>query len=487
MKYSAICACLALVGMANPGTALAYGLNRSESGEPLRWATDAVAFRLHPTLEDAMPDGHAYAAVTMAFEAWRGLPRVPDLLLVSGMPEDAGHHHQKGPTNGIYLVREWEGEPDQLAITVVTYSKSTGRVLDADILVNANAQIELLDETVPSEMPQYDLGAILTHEAGHSLGLDESETHREATMWPRVSPGETHQRTLSHDDEEGAIANYAGHIPEVAAGCGQASVLGRPSQRGPALLLGLAMLLLCLGFARSALRRGLSRRTMAFGLGTLLVAVPGTGDAPEDAEQQIVAQLAELESSAGERAEALLARAAHDERASVRLGAVRTLERVGAPEQRALAARLAEDGDPSVAQAARRAMPLLLARVPAQWQSEASPAARARIARAFGPEASMRALVRGRAATRAAGWQDGFIVTEHVVRDASGKEHSLKRRGGSVGDVTQRLLHTEAGPVDGAEVIVDASEHGAKRWAYHHDGYVFGGSLGQGPAIRLSR
>src|SRR5262245_50133352 len=145
MKYCCICACLALVGMANPGTARAYGLNRSESGEPLRWSVDTVGFRLSSGLADAMPNGEAFAATTMAFEAWRGLPRVPDLMLVSGEPAAMGHH-EGGPTNGVYLVRDWQSAPDQLAITVVTYSKSTGRVLDADILVNANADIQLLDE-----------------------------------------------------------------------------------------------------------------------------------------------------------------------------------------------------------------------------------------------------------------------------------------------------------------------------------------------------
>ena len=53
MKYCCICAVLALVGMANPGTASAYGLNRSESGEPLRWGVDTVAFS---------PDGRHVAA-----------------------------------------------------------------------------------------------------------------------------------------------------------------------------------------------------------------------------------------------------------------------------------------------------------------------------------------------------------------------------------------------------------------------------------------
>jgi hypothetical protein len=360
-----------------------------------------------------MPEGQAYAATTMAFEAWRGLPRVPDLMLVSGEPLSIGHH-EGGASNGVYLVRDWQSAPDQLAITVVTYSKSTGRVLDADILVNANADILLLDEGESDAAQHYDLGAILTHEAGHSLGLDESMTHPEATMWPRVSPGETHQRTLSDDDETGVITNYAGVIPEAAAGCGQASVLGRPARSGSTLPLALLSLVLLLGAARFALRSGLSRQKLAFGLGCALLAVPTTGGSQDGAQ----------------------------EGAALRAGS------------------------------------------PAQWQAEHEAVAQARIAHAFGPAAKLSSLVRGRVRTIGSAWRDGVIVTQQTVRDASGAEHMLEVRGGSVGDIAQLWNHTAAPAADGDEIVVDAS---ANHWAHVQDGTVWGGSLGEGPAIQIER
>jgi hypothetical protein len=123
--------------------------------------------------------------------------------------------------------------------------------------------------------------------------------------------------------------------------------------------------------------------------------------------------------------------------------------------------------------------------VPAAWLSKDEPAAHARLARAFGPAAAPR--VHGRAQKLAAAWKDGFIMTEHVVRDASGVEHRFEVRGGTVGELTQRWLHDSAGPADDAEIVLGSAESGHQGWAYHRDGLVFGGSLGHGPAIRIAR
>jgi hypothetical protein len=384
---------------------------------------------MEPELEAFMPAGSAFGAVSMGFEAWRGLPRVPDLVLQPGRPEKAGHHGGERATNGIYLVRDWQGEPDQLAITVVTYNRSTGEIFDADILVNANASYQLLDEGAAADVSHYDLGAILTHEAGHSLGLDESDTHPEATMWPLVSPGETHQRTLSEDDEQGVITNYAGSVPDAALGCGPSSVLGRPGKKSDALLSALFVLAAGLWLARTVRRQNLARRTLAFGLGSVLIVAPGVGSAP----------------------------AAGDEHA-----------------------------DHAVATAAAGHAHGPRAAVPSAWLAESDPAARVRIARAFGPAAATSRLVRGRIAGRAAAWQDGFIVTQHAVRDASGAEHEFELRGGTVGELSQRWIHDAPLPADGAEVVLGRDEHGRTGWAHYEGGLIFGGSLGHGPAIRIA-
>jgi hypothetical protein len=247
-------------------------------------------------------------------------------------------------------------------------------------------------------------------------------------MWPLVSPGETHQRSLSEDDEEGAITNYAGSVPEPALGCGPASVLGRPGRKSDTLFLSLAVLAAALWLARTARRQNLSQRTLAFGLGSALIVAPVASSTPAAGEQH-----GAVVSASGEHAHGALAH------------------------------------------------------VPSAWQSADEPAARMRLARAFGPAASPQKLVRGRAHALAAAWKDGFIMTEHLVRDASGAEHRFEVRGGSVGELSQRWVHDAAGPTEGAEVVLGTDATGRSGWAYYEDGLVFGGSLGHGPAIRIAQ
>ncbi|HMI93570.1 MAG TPA: matrixin family metalloprotease [Polyangiales bacterium] len=381
---------------------------------------DTVAFRMDPELVAVLPDGDIMAATNMAFDAWRGLPRVPDLMLRPGLPETPGHHDD-GPTNGLYLIRDWQGKPDQLAVTVVTYSGDTGRVLDADILVNANAAYALLDEAAPATT-HYDIGAILTHEAGHSLGLDESFMHAEATMWPSVNLGDTHQRTISEDDEQGVIMNYSGTMPLPVAGCGKASVLGRSShQGGQVLWIGLAVLAAGLWFSRRALR-SVPRPALAFGLTGLVLAAPVPASEDNGIEGYAVH---------GEHAERM--------------------------------------------------------RTPAQWISSSTVEARARLEHLLGPDAAKALLVHGTARVMGASMQNGLITTQHSVRDSAGNEHRFGTLGGEVDGIGQLVSDSEPGPVDGEEIVLGTSAHGGTPWAYHRDGLVFGGWLGEGPAIRLER
>jgi hypothetical protein len=404
MEWRASGSCVAAglwvaAGLAVPAPAFAYAIVAGENGQQLRWSVDTVPFRLDPALEQLLPEGQILAAAQMAFDAWRGLPRVPDLVLRPGVPASPGHH-VGSETNGMYLIRDWTGKPKQLAVTLVTYEGATGHILDADILVNADGPYALLDESGPVDPRHYDLGAILTHEAGHSLGLDDSDSSPAATMWPLINPGDTYQRMISEDDEAGVIANYAGALAQPSAGCGPASVLGRPAQRDTAFWLVLSALALLLWFARRA-QRSMPRRTLAFGLGGVLLASP-------------VGQAAE--------------------------GSCVTT--------RATAARL-------------------------------------RIEQAFGDGFAQRAALLGRARSLGARWQNGLIVTRHTVRDVAGVEHRIETLGGEIDGIGQWVSDSAPAPVEGAELVLGTAANGVTSWAYHHDGILFGGWLGDGPSIRI--
>lgn len=227
-RYSLLACAIGMVAVAwigpGVGSAHAYAVKTTKTGQLVRWSESRVSLRVDPRLEALFGTGQVHAALSMASDAWRGLPGVPQLVVSD---EAAPGYLPSKRTNGVYLMNPWPFPKDQLAVTVSTYA-TNGRMIGADVLINPDVHYAVLQEGPDRpEMRHHDLGAVLTHEFGHVLGLDESPDDESATMWPYIRAGEVHQRTLSDDDEQGVMEAYAGAAPATAAvGCGQASVAG---------------------------------------------------------------------------------------------------------------------------------------------------------------------------------------------------------------------------------------------------------------------
>ncbi len=118
-----------------------------------------------------------------------------------------------------------------VALTSVLYDPRDGRILDADIEVNAwdgtnvtaTLQIPATNGwyftcgaplgTICTKYGQdgcsyLDLQNTVTHEVGHFLGLAHNTADPAATMYPVAAPGEVSKRTLSPDDVAGVCAIY---------------------------------------------------------------------------------------------------------------------------------------------------------------------------------------------------------------------------------------------------------------------------------------
>lgn len=382
--------------------AKAYSINETERGRRIRWAEADVQFRVDPAIAEMLPAGRATTALEISMEAWRGFEGVPGLSVSRDLPATLGHHSGH-PTNGIYLPPVWEHEADKLAITIVTYEMASGRLLDADVVVNPNVAFSLLDEYSPSPQPAYDLAAVLTHEMGHVLGLGESTDDRMATMWPYADRGDTHQRTLSEDDEAGVVDAYDGRPPLPAAACAPMTVGGAGRHAPPVWIGFLALATLAWLAWRSSPR---ARRGFVMAGGAALIAVGGGS--------------------------------AHRELANG--------DQLGAHEPRAIAL--------------------------------ASPAAQARMSRAFTDLGNTRIGIAKKIATRSV---NGLLYTDLEVVSEDGARVQLSLPGGELDGIGQIVGH-ERLPRDGQELMV---EPGSKRFAFHEAGLVWGGSLGEGPAIEL--
>jgi hypothetical protein len=93
-----------------------------------------------------------------------------------------------------------------LGLTTVTYSVDTGEIYDADTEINATSAYPLSTLEVPLS-GTYDFQSIITHEAGHFLGMAHA-TDTSATMYYAYAVGSTNMRELTADDMDGICAIY---------------------------------------------------------------------------------------------------------------------------------------------------------------------------------------------------------------------------------------------------------------------------------------
>jgi hypothetical protein len=116
-------------------------------------------------------------------------------------------YNQDSPNANIWMYRDdrwpYAGSGSTLALTTVTFNVKTGEIYDADVEINS---IEV-PITVGDQEIQADLESIVTHEAGHFLGLSHS-CDTSATMFANYKFGDTSLRTLEADDIAGVCNVY---------------------------------------------------------------------------------------------------------------------------------------------------------------------------------------------------------------------------------------------------------------------------------------
>lgn len=100
-----------------------------------------------------------------------------------------------------------------LALTTVTYGVMTGTIYDADTEINTTAP-HIVTTVEPPPPGAYDLRAILTHEAGHFLGLAHS-VDTSAIMYAFYRPGSI---DLTPDDVAGICTIYP-PLPPAGGSC----------------------------------------------------------------------------------------------------------------------------------------------------------------------------------------------------------------------------------------------------------------------------
>jgi MYXO-CTERM domain-containing protein len=187
-------------------------------GAPLHWESRCLSFGVQ---KDGSPRREityqsADEIIRTAFRQWMnadcpgGHPsfQIWDISapyggMVCGTPE----FNSLRPNANVWMFRDndwpYEGENSTLALTSTIFEKSSGALLDADVEINSYANT--LTTTSVATGVGKDLQSIVTHEAGHFLGLGHS-TVPQATMFAQYSAGDLNYRSL-HPDDEAAICS----------------------------------------------------------------------------------------------------------------------------------------------------------------------------------------------------------------------------------------------------------------------------------------
>jgi hypothetical protein len=124
-----------------------------------------------------------------------------------------------------------------LALTTVSYGLDDGRIFQAYTEINSAQNKLTTEEPPPANGDAFDLQAILTHEAGHFLGLAHSADPN-AIMFATYKAGSIH---LAPDDEE-AICTVYPHVTDSPSSGGCAAAPSAPESWPPWSLVSLGAL-----------------------------------------------------------------------------------------------------------------------------------------------------------------------------------------------------------------------------------------------------
>ncbi len=186
------------------------------TGKPLAWRSSCVTVGVQAmgSPKNGLAFEDVAQVVEQAFGAWMqadcggGTPSI-DVKLLGSIECGLSEYNSDVGNANIVLFREdkwpYVGAESAIGLTTTRFDTKTGDLWDADIELNGVGAPLTIGDPIRGD----DLLSVLTHEAGHFLGMSHSNDP-EATMKPIYDPGRdgANFRSLAADDIAGICSIY---------------------------------------------------------------------------------------------------------------------------------------------------------------------------------------------------------------------------------------------------------------------------------------
>ena len=214
----------------------------------MRWHRDSVDVVLDKSFTD-LAGPKLYGA---AVDAWRATgATLPSVSTKSGKDRQVGYKKGDNENVVVYAPTGWAKAQGALAITILTYEEESGRIVDADVLLNGGGRYFALfdsDESSGDDISidgsgtgssgssnavaktaKFDVQSVVTHELGHFFGLGEDYDDTKATMYVSTRYGEIHKRIVTRTEGTVMSALYTDGVDAAddgatQGGCGGAQL-----------------------------------------------------------------------------------------------------------------------------------------------------------------------------------------------------------------------------------------------------------------------